>query len=63
MTKADKRDIELSFQEFNTSKTIVDKLTDMGIDVESGIAKTGVSGLISGSKPGKTFFRFFSTNV
>ncbi len=45
---------ELSFQEFNTSKTIVDKLTDMGIDVESGIAKTGVSGLITGSKPGKT---------
>ena len=45
---------ELSFQEFNTSKTIVNKLTEIGIDVESGIATTGVTGFISGSKPGKT---------
>mgnify|MGYP000663334059 CR=1 FL=1 len=32
---------ELSFQEFNTSKVIKQKLEEMGIEVVSGIAKTG----------------------
>jgi len=44
---------ELSFQEFNTSKIIKQKLIDMGIKVQSGIAKTGLIADISGNKPGK----------
>ena len=44
---------ELSFQEFNTSKIIEQKLIAMGIKVQSGIAKTGLIADISGNKPGK----------
>ena len=35
---------ELSFQELNTSKVIEEKLTEMGINPKSGIAKTGLLG-------------------
>ena len=45
---------ELSFQEFNTSKIIEKKLNEMGITVETGIAKTGLVGTINGSSNGKT---------
>ena len=45
---------ELSFKEYNTSKTIEQKLLDMNIDVKSGIAKTGLLGSIKGKKKGKT---------
>ena len=45
---------ELSFEEYNTSKTIEKKLLDMNIDVKSGIAKTGLIGSIKGKKNGKT---------
>jgi len=40
---------ELSFQEFNTSKVIEEKLNEMGIEVKSGIAKTGLVGTINGN--------------
>ena len=43
---------ELSFEEYNTSKTIEKKLLDMNIDVKSGIAKTGLIGSIKGKKKG-----------
>jgi hypothetical protein len=39
---------ELSYQEFNTSAFIVSKLTEYGIPLMSGVAKTGVVGLIVG---------------
>ena len=45
---------ELSFQEFNTSKVIKQKLEEMGIEVTSGIAKTGLTGMIRGANEGKT---------
>lgn len=45
---------ELSFQEFNTSKVIEEKLEDMGITAQSGIAKTGLIADICGDKTGKT---------
>ena len=44
---------ELSFEEYNTSKVIKQKLIDMGIEVQSGIAKTGLIADIPGYKPGK----------
>jgi len=45
---------ELSFEEFQTSNLIAKKLTRIGITTYSGIAETGVIGLIEGKKPGKT---------
>mgnify|MGYP000927233153 CR=1 FL=1 len=45
---------ELAFQEHETSKLIANELMRMGIEVQNGIAKTGVVGLIKGEKPGKT---------
>jgi len=45
------RNPELSFQEFNTSKFVCDKLEEYGIEYEKGIVKTGVVGLIKGSNP------------
>jgi len=45
---------ELSFKEHNTSKVIAKKLEEMGIEVATGIAQTGLTGLIRGGKPGKT---------
>jgi len=43
---------ELSNQEFETSKIIAQHLTDLGLEVKTGIAKTGVTGLLVGGKPG-----------
>ena len=45
---------ELSFEEYNTAKVIKKKLLDIGISVKSGIAKTGLVGIIKGKKAGKT---------
>ena len=45
---------ELSNREFKTGKKIAEELTKMGIEVETGVAKTGVIGLIKGGKPGPT---------
>lgn len=42
---------ELSFQEFNTSKFVCDKLDEYGIEYEKGIVKTGIVGLIKGTNP------------
>ncbi len=43
---------ELSNREFNTAKKIAEELKKMGIEIETGIAHTGVVGLIKGGKPG-----------
>lgn len=45
---------ELGFQEFRTSKIISDYLEKCGLEVRRGVAKTGVVGLLRGTKPGKT---------
>jgi amidohydrolase len=42
---------ELSFQEFNTSKFVCDKLDEFGIEYEKGYVKTGIVGLIKGNNP------------
>ena len=44
---------ELSNREFNTAKYIAAHLKSLGIDVQEGVAKTGVVGLLKGNKPGK----------
>ena len=43
---------ELSNREFNTSKTIEEALRGMGMEVWTGIAHTGVVGILKGGKPG-----------
>ena len=45
---------ELSNREFNTAEYIARELSNMGLDVKTGIAKTGVVALLKGGKPGKT---------
>lgn len=44
---------ELSFQEFNTAQFIGKTLKKMGIEVQEGIAKTGLMVLIKGKNPDK----------
>ncbi len=45
---------EDGFQEFKTSKIIIDELEKLNIKVQKNVAKTGVVGLIEGKFPGKT---------
>jgi amidohydrolase len=42
---------ELAFEEFETAALVSEKLTQYGIDHQTGVAKTGVVGLIKGKTP------------
>ena len=44
---------ELSNREFNTAKYIAKHLKKLGLEVQEGVAITGVVGLLKGKKPGK----------
>src|SRR5688572_19525794 len=43
---------ELSNREIKTAAKIADHLKSLGIEVQTGVAKTGVVGLLKGAKPG-----------
>ncbi len=43
---------ELGNREFNTSKLVAEQLRKLGIEVKTGIAKTGVVGILKGGQPG-----------
>lgn len=43
---------ELSNREFNTAKKIAEHLKSLGLEVQTGIAHTGVVGILEGGKPG-----------
>ncbi len=43
---------ELSNREFNTSKLVAEQLRKLGLEVRTGIAKTGVVGILKGGQPG-----------
>ncbi|HQR92335.1 MAG: N-acyl-L-amino acid amidohydrolase [Bacteroidetes bacterium 24-39-8] len=43
---------ELSNRESNTMKYIVEKLQGLGLEIKSGVAKTGVVAILKGGKPG-----------
>ena len=45
---------ELSNREFRTSKIVAEHLKKLGLKVETGVAKTGVVGILKGSLPGPT---------
>lgn len=44
---------ELSNREFKTAEKITAHLKSLGIEVQTGVAKTGVVGLLKGNSPGK----------
>ncbi len=43
---------ELGFQEFRTSGIVAKHLSSLGLEVQMGVGKTGVIGLLEGSQPG-----------
>ncbi|MBM3274482.1 MAG: amidohydrolase [Candidatus Sericytochromatia bacterium] len=45
---------ELSFDEIRTAGIIAEELTQLGLEVATGVAHTGVVGLLRGGKPGPT---------
>ena len=45
---------ELAFQEVDTARVIADHLRDFGLEVTTGVARTGVVGTLSGERPGKS---------
>ena len=45
---------ELSNREFETSKLVAEYLKKLGLEVKTGIAHTGVVGLLKGNQPGTT---------
>jgi amidohydrolase len=44
---------ELGLQEVRTSKIIADHLRSLGMEVQTGVAGTGVVGILKGGRPGK----------
>jgi amidohydrolase len=44
---------ELGFQEFRTAKIVAEKLGALGYEVQAGVGKTGVVGLLQGGQPGE----------
>ena len=44
---------ELGMQEVRTAKIIADHLRSLGMEVQTGIAGTGVVGILKGAKPGR----------
>ncbi len=44
---------ELSNREFKTAEKIADHLRSLGIEVQTGVAHTGVVGILKGDKPGQ----------
>ncbi|MBI2872063.1 MAG: amidohydrolase [Chloroflexi bacterium] len=45
---------ELAFQEERTARLVAERLRSLGLRVQTGVAQTGVVGLLEGSQPGKT---------
>ncbi len=45
---------ELAFDEHRTAKLVADRLESLGIDVQTGVGKTGVVGTLTGKSGGKT---------
>ena len=43
---------EIGYQEIRTAEIVSKELTELGLEVRSGVAKTGVVGLLSGKKEG-----------
>ena len=54
---------ELGFREFRTGGIVAKELEALGIEVTKGIGKTGVVGLLEGSRPGPTLMLRFDMDA
>ncbi len=54
---------ELGFQEFRTSGIVAQELTKLGLEVRTGVGKTGVVGLLEGDQPGPTILLRFDMDA
>lgn len=45
---------ELSFEETRTAAIVAEGLRELGLEVRTGVGRTGVTGLLRGGAPGKT---------
>ncbi|MGD8967101.1 MAG: amidohydrolase [Anaerolineae bacterium] len=54
---------ELAFQERRSAEIIAHALRELGYDVETGVAKTGVVALLSGDKPGPVVMARFDMDA
>jgi len=54
---------ELGFSEHRTARTIAETLTAMGLDVQTGIAETGVVAKLAGGQPGPTLLIRFDMDA
>lgn len=54
---------ELGFQEYRTAGVVARELNSLGIEVTTGVGKTGVVGLIEGGRPGPTLMLRFDMDA
>lgn len=54
---------ELGFQERRTAGVVADALTNLGLEVHTGVAETGVVALLVGGKPGPTVLLRFDMDA
>ena len=54
---------ELAFQEVRTAGIVAQELTALGLEVATGIAQTGVVGLLEGERPGPTVLARFDMDA
>ena len=54
---------ELGFQETRTSGIVAERLAALGLEVQRGIGKTGVVGLLEGARPGPTVLLRFDMDA
>ncbi|WP_294086627.1 M20 family metallopeptidase [Sphaerobacter sp.] len=45
---------ELAFQEENTARVVAQRLRELGLEVRTGVGRTGVVGVLRGGRPGRT---------
>src|SRR5919199_2000663 len=45
---------ELAFEEHETARFVAERLRSHGLEVRTGVAETGVVGLLRGGRPGRT---------
>jgi amidohydrolase len=54
---------ELGFEEVRTSGIVADELRALGLDVKTGVGRTGVVGLLAGASPGPTILLRFDMDA
>ena len=54
---------ELGFEEKRTAKIVAERLTELGLEVQTGLGQTGVVGLLDGAKDGPTILLRFDMDA